>query len=117
MRSAVAIALGFAAFGVHADCQLNDAQKAIVIERLYEVIERESSENVTYELSQKFLESGKLLDIKLRHNPELEGYAGECWASLMPKSKRPGYSVLDGDGGVYINMETLEPGAVFWFTY
>lgn len=98
-------------------CQLTSTQKQIVIENLNEVIDTESTETVTYELSPGFLESGKLMNIRLSHDPEPTQGISECWASLMPRSRVPGISILDGDGGVYIDMQTLEPGYIFWFSY
>ena len=42
---------------------------------------------------------------------------GRCRAFLLPVSKLPRHSILDGSGGVYVNANTLQTEEIFWFKY
>jgi hypothetical protein len=87
-------------------CQIPSEQKYQTIESVDAFISTITDESVTYEMSPYLLNEGKLSKSK-------KG----CWTYLLPKSLKPGGSVLDGDGGVYVNPITLEVGPVFWFKY
>lgn len=87
-------------------CSLTPEQRTVVIQNIQNVIAELSDENVTYEVTRSVVDDSKLYKDK-----------GRCWAYLFPKSVKPGYGILDGDGGVYINSTTLQPEGVFWFAY
>lgn len=87
-------------------CLVPPDKKAETIEKVSAFIKTVSGENVTYQISPLLLEEGKLS----------KGTAG-CWTYLLPQPARPGLGVLDGDGGLYVNLETMEVGPVFWFRY
>jgi len=87
-------------------CQIPPESRARAIENIDVFIQTISTKTVTYKMSQSLLNEGKLI----RGNKS-------CYAYLMPQSLQSERSILHGDGDVYVNLETLEVGHVFWFKY
>lgn len=87
-------------------CKVPPDRLQEVIEKVEALIKENTDEHVTYEAPEMFLQEGKLIN----------GEKG-CYVYLMPKSLRKGWHVLDGDGGIYVNPQTLEVGPVFWYRY
>lgn len=104
---AIAAILGGCSFTKDPDfCQIPAEDKDGVIKKVDAFIATITDDNVTYEMSPYLLKEGRL-------SMNEKG----CWTYLLPKSTKPGWGVLDGDGGVYVNLETMEVGPVFWFRY
>jgi hypothetical protein len=88
-------------------CTLSESQKVQVQRSLTAKIAELTDESVTYDSGQALASGNRLHQLK----------DGRCYAYLFPVAKKAGYSILDGDGGVYIDPISLELGEVFWFRY
>jgi len=95
------------------ECGISDAQRSILKPRLLEFIGRISTENTTFDESYLFTDDGNLM--RPKRSWHIEGH--KCWAYLFPVDKRPGYSILDGDGAALVDMETMQVSGPIWFGY
>jgi hypothetical protein len=48
---------------------------------------------------------------------DLSDVNGMCWVYISPRSLDPGYSILDGEGAIFINPKTLAVVRTTWFRY
>ena len=95
-------------------CQIDPERKNEALEKIDAFIQSISTKNVTYTISPLLVQEGKLI----------RGQRG-CYARLFPRSAQPRQRILililililDGDGGVYVDLETLKVGPVFWYRY
>lgn len=87
-------------------CYLNEQERVSVLTNIRPVLADLESESIRYIASNSVARDGKL-------------YRDEdgCFVYIRPEPKNPGYGVLDGDGGIYIDTTTLEPKRVFWYRY
>jgi hypothetical protein len=65
-----------------------------------------SNSVVRYEAGAYFRETGNL-------NKDGNG----CWSYIAPKAVEPGTIIHHGEGGIYVNPQTLEVGPVFWLRH
>ena len=87
-------------------CQLPQKQIKTVTAGIHKAIDAISDDSITYGLSSRVTEKGQLF----------KGVDG-CFAILIPKAIGLNAGVEDGEGAIYINMETFEVDRIEWFEY
>ena len=87
-------------------CHVDEQHRSEILENIGPVLEDLESEHVRYTPSNSLQRDGVL------YRDE-----GGCFIYIGPQSKKEGYGVFDGDGGIYIDMETFQPKEVFWYRY
>lgn len=87
-------------------CRVDEQHRSEILENIAPVLEDLESETIRYIPSKSLSRDGVL------YRDE-----GGCFIYIGPQSKREGHGVLDGDGGIYIDMETFQSKEVFWYQY
>ncbi len=93
--------------GARSTCALSDERSAIVLRSISDKITEIENDSIGFDIKMALRANGSLMQLQ----------NGECYAYLFPVSKIEGQSILDGDGGIYVDPITLELGEVFWFSY
>jgi hypothetical protein len=87
-------------------CTVPNERKGELLKRVAMRIAELTDESFTYSIDQALTPEKNLY--RLRN--------GRCYAYLFPMSRK-GEDFLDGDGGMYVDLNTLAVGEAFWFSY
>ena len=87
-------------------CELDATQKPQVIENVRAVADSLSGPHNRYLVPELLLDEGLLYRD-----------SGGCWSYLILSSSDPDRTELQGIAGVYVDLDTLQAGDVFWFRY
>lgn len=87
-------------------CEIPVEHREEAIANMNLALQEYSNREVLYEVGTYFRETGNL-------NRDSEG----CWSFIAPKGVEPGTVIHHGEGGIYVNPQTLEAGPVFWLRH
>lgn len=87
-------------------CHVPENVKQEIVVKLEEFLKTLNDDEIRYEPSTILETESRLYKDKAR-----------CFIYISPVALRDGFGVLDGDGGIYIDLERKTVGPVFWYKY
>jgi hypothetical protein len=94
-------------------CRLSPERRELVMRNITAAINELSTSTVTYSIEMALNAQGDLHAVK----GGLVGVKGTCYAYLFPVSRSPSSGILDGDGALIIDPDSMRVLNHVWFKY